>query len=262
MMDSNIEYLKNIILLRFKQLDSDWSGLPIVKNDTLNNFKLISLSVSIPIIWDEKLSPSMTLEKLQSVFWDDIRSNIIREIVKNIYYCKDEQHINLINALDKDASSRRTSEQIGDLIFSYLYHGSSYNPASNLIAGTRVISGYIMESSAYTGDVDRGASPRVNLVYETGKLGQSNVFVDATTSWSEEATFWLFERLEYNIQDVTLYEVYNDPHTIGGRLVVKFKLDTQVISACRVDIIEKMDSKSYRKWISEIRNDKIDKLIN
>src|SRR5581483_4004834 len=139
----------------------------------------------IPMIWDEKLSPTMTLENLQNAFWSDIQSNIIREIVKSIYYCKDEQHINLIDALGRDSKFHRSSEQIGDLIFSYLYHGANFNPASNLIAGVRVTSGYIMEAPQFINEPFNTKTNNIgNLVYLSGRLGQSNVFVDATTSWT------------------------------------------------------------------------------
>lgn len=248
-MNKEIEYVKEGINLRFKHLKFD--GLPLLPNDRLVGHKLMSLSVALNIM-------DGMLDHLVDAIWKDVYTSTLNQIFKEVTQTTNQDYINLITLMD---GSGYPNNKVGMRIFDYLYGGQNFNPSDNLLSNVRITSEYIIDCPQYISDeIDTTRPISISTIYPTGKLGQTKIYVDPYMKWTDYQMY-LFDSIEYDITDTVLFEVVNES-SFTPRLVIKFKVAAKANNPLRIDLIEKKDSDAYRYWLAEIRDDKIDKLIN
>lgn len=246
------EFFKNA----FKKIDID---LPFkrVKSD-ISNYQKYSLSVN--------LSPSMDNEVM---YYNLLRENIIGEI--NQYILKviigdiksngSVNFIDLSNIIDNtnySAMATKSRKIVSEIKMLNL---------PNAITNGRISSDYIMDSPAFNTYPIKPSLDKFNTftkhdsrIKSHGNLfGSIDVYLDTYMKWTDDFIL-SYDDVYYDISDIKIN--IRQEATFSPVLKVEFMIYHDVINPKLTYIVENLTSTTYSKYKAELRNQRIDNLLD
>ena len=234
----NNAFKKIDIDLPFKRLESD-----------ISNYQKYSLSVNLsPSIQSDEVYYNLLREKIVG----EINQYILKVVIGDI---KSNGSVNFIDVLnitnDTDYStmatmSRRIVSEIRNLNL------------SNVITNGRISSDYIMDSSAFNFAPIK--NQKLNTFTEHGNLfGCVDVYIDSYMKWTDDFIL-SYDDVYYDISDIKIN--IRQEATFSPVLKVEFMIYHNVINPKLTYIVENLTSTTYSKYKAELRNQRIDNLLD
>ena len=232
----------------FKKINID---LPFkrVKSD-ISNYQKYSLSVN--------LSPSIM--QSEEVYYNLLREKIVGEINQYILKVvigdiKSNGSVNFINVLnitnDTDYSTMATMSRkiVSEIKMLNL---------PNVITNGRISSDYIVDSSAFNFAPIK--NQKLNTFTEQGNLfGGVDVYIDSYMKWTDDFIL-SYDDVYYDISDIKIN--IRQEATFSPVLKVEFMIYHNIINPKVTYIVENLTSTTYSKYKAELRNQRIDNLLD
>ena len=235
----------------FKSVNID---LPFkrVESDILN-YKKYSLSVN--------LSPSIIMDN-EEMYYNLLRENIIGEINQYILKViigdiKSNGSVNFIdvsNIIDNtnySAMATKSRKIVTEIKMLNL---------PNVITNGRISSDYIMDSTAFNTYPIKPSLDKFNTFTKHGNLfGNIDVYLDSYMKWTDDFIL-SYDDVYYDISDIKIN--IRQEATFSPVLKVEFMIYHNSINPKVTYIIENLTSNSYSKYKAELRNKRIDNLLD
>jgi hypothetical protein len=235
----------------FKSVNID---LPFkrVESDILN-YQKYSLSVN--------LSPSIIMDN-EEMYYNLLRENIIGEINQYILKViigdiKSNGSVNFIdvsNIIDNtnySAMATKSRKIVTEIKMLNL---------PNVITNGRISSDYIMDSTAFNTYPIKPSLDKFNTFTKHGNLfGNIDVYLDSYMKWTDDFIL-SYDDVYYDISDIKIN--IRQEATFSPVLKVEFMIYHNSINPKVTYIIENLTSNSYSKYKAELRNKRIDNLLD
>ena len=232
----------------FKKIDID---LPFKRLESnISNYQKYSLSVN--------LSPSIM--QSEEVYYNLLREKIVGEINQYILKVvigdiKSNGSVNFINVLnitnDTDYSTMATMSRkiVSEIKMLNL---------PNVITNGRISSDYIVDSSAFNFAPIK--NQKLNTFTEQGNLfGGVDVYIDSYMKWTDDFIL-SYDDVYYDISDIKIN--IRQEATFSPVLKVEFMIYHNIINPKVTYIVENLTSTTYSKYKAELRNQRIDNLLD
>ena len=236
----NNAFKKIDIDLPFKRLESD-----------ISNYQKYSLSVN--------LSPSIIMDN-EEMYYNLLREKIVGEINQYILKfvtgdIKSNGGVNFIDVLNiTNDTDYTTMATISRKIVSEIRNLN----LSNVITNGRISSDYIMDSSAFNFAPIK--NQKLNTFTEQGNLfGSIDVYIDSYMKWTDDFIL-SYDDVYYDISDIKIN--IRQEATFSPVLQVEFMIYHNIINPKVTYIVENLTSTTYSKYKAEIRNQRIDNLLD
>jgi hypothetical protein len=232
----NNAFKKIDIDLPFKRLESD-----------ISNYQKYSLSVN--------LSPSIQSDEVYYIrekIVGEINQYILKVVIGDI---KSNGSVNFIDVLNiTNSTDYSTMVDKSRKIVSEI---RSLN-LSNVITNGRISSDYIMDSSAFNFAPIK--NQKLNTFTEQGNLfGGVDVYIDSYMKWTDDFIL-SYDDVYYDISDIKIN--IRQEATFSPVLQVEFMIYHNIINPKVTYIVENLTSTTYSKYKAEIRNQRIDNLLD
>lgn len=232
----NNAFKKIDIDLPFKRLESD-----------ISNYQKYSLSVN--------LSPSIQSDE---VYY--IREKIVGEI--NQYILKvvigDIKHNGYVNFIDILNITNSTDYSTMATMSRKIVSEIKMLNLPNVITNGRISSDYIMDSAAF--NLAPIKIQKLNAFTKQGNLfGSVDVYIDPYMKWDDDFIL-SYDDVYYDISDIKIN--IRQEATFSPVLKVEFMIYHNVINPKLTYIVENLTSTTYSKYKAELRNQRIDNLLD
>ena len=232
----------------FKKIDID---LPFKRLESnISNYQKYSLSVN--------LSPSIM--QSEEVYYNLLRENIVGEVSQYILKVvigdiKSNGSVNFIDVLnitnDTDYSTMATMSRkiVSEIKMLNL---------TNVITNGRISSDYIMDSSVFNFVPIK--NQKMNAFTKQGNLfGSVDVYIDPYMKWTDDFIL-SYDDVCYDISDIKIN--IRQEATFSPVLKVEFMIYHNIINPKVTYIVENLTSTTYSKYKAELRNQRIDNLLD
>jgi hypothetical protein len=232
----NNAFKKIDIDLPFKRLESD-----------ISNYQKYSLSVN--------LSPSIQSDEVYYIrekIVGEINQYILKVVIGDI---KSNGSVNFIDVLNiTNSTDYSTMVDKSRKIVSEI---RSLN-LSNVITNGRISSDYIMDSAAF--NLAPIKIQKLNAFTKQGNLfGSVDVYIDPYMKWDDDFIL-SYDDVYYDISDIKIN--IRQEATFSPVLKVEFMIYHNVINPKLTYIVENLTSTTYSKYKAELRNQRIDNLLD
>lgn len=234
----------------FKNVNID---LPFkrVKSD-ISNYQKYSLYVNLSpsVIDNEEMYYNLLKEKIAG----EITQYALKVIIGDIKSKGSVNFIDALNILDDNSTIFTMSRKIVSEIFNL--------NLPNVITNGRITSDYIVDSSDFNpSSISNG---RLNSTFNTfekyGDLfGSIGVYIDSYMRWTDDFIL-SYDDIYYDVSDIKI-NIKQDPSIIPV-LQVEFMIYHDVINPKLTYIVENLTSNAYSKYKSELRNKRIDNILD
>ena len=232
----------------FKKIDID---LPFKRLESnISNYQKYSLSVN--------LSPSIM--QSEEVYYNLLRENIVGEVSQYILKVvigdiKSNGSVNFIDVLnitnDTDYSTMATMSRkiVSEIKMLNL---------TNVITNGRISSDYIMDSSVFNFVPIK--NQKMDAFTKQGNLfGSVDVYIDPYMKWTDDFIL-SYDDVYYDISDIKIN--IRQEATFSPVLQVEFMIYHNIINPKLTYIVENLTSTTYSKYKAELRNQRIDNLLD
>jgi hypothetical protein len=241
------EFFKNA----FKKINID---LPFkrVESDILN-YQKYNLSVN--------LSPSIIMDN-EVMYYNLLRENIIGEI--NQYILKviigDIKSNGSVNFIDVSNIIDNTNYSTMATISRKIVSEIKMLNLPNVITNGRISSDYIMDSPAFNTYPIKPSLDKFNTFTKHGNLfGNIDVYLDSYMKWTDDFIL-SYDDVYYDISDIKIN--IRQEATFSPVLKVEFMIYHNIINPKVTYIVENLTSNTYSKYKAELRNQRIDNLLD
>jgi len=238
------EFFKN----DFKKIDID---LPFkrVKSD-ISNYQKYSLSVN--------LSPSVM--ESEEMYFDKVKENIVNEV--NQYILKviigDIKSNGSVNFIDVSNIIDNTNYITMTTMMRKIVSEIKMLNLPNVITNGRISSEYIMDSPAF--NLAPIKNQKLNEFTKQGNLfGSIDVYIDSFMKWSDDFIL-SYDDVYYDVSDIKIS--VRQECTFSPVLKVEFIIYHNIINPKLTYIVENLTSDTYSKYKAELRNKRIDNLLD
>jgi hypothetical protein len=238
------------------------NGIHLEINEIFNNIKLsdvLTLDKSINTNFTKYSTyvdmDSDDLSIMRELIEKDISSTISRKLIKELVVSSRNEYFDLtqytynytINELDEKAT---------DDIISYIISSGYKRCILNSMVGS-----YIQDRPIFNFNKINGKGPMYNGadVYHIGSIGPVELYIDPYMRYDDE-TIILFNYLGVNIE-LTNTDIVSEM-TFVPKLLIEFNMAFSFGDSLVFDLISSKHSKSYYKYVTDLRNKKIDNLLN
>jgi len=231
----------------FKKIDID---LPFKRLEShISNYQKYSLSVN--------LSPSIQSDE---VYYNLLREKIVGEI--NQYILKvvigDIKHNGYVNFIDILNITNDTDYSTMATMSRKIVSEIKMLNLPNVITNGRISSDYIMDSSAFNFAPIK--NQKLNTFTEQGNLfGSIDVYIDSYMKWTDDFIL-SYDDVYYDISDIKIN--IRQEATFSPVIQVEFMIYRNIINPKLTYIVENLTSTTYSKYKAEIRNQRIDNLLD
>ena len=238
----------------FKKIDID---LPFKRLESnISNYQKYTLSVNHLIA--ENLSPSIM--QSEEVYYNLLRENIVGEVSQYILKVvigdiKSNGSVNFIDVLnitnDTDYSTMATMSRkiVSEIKMLNL---------TNVITNGRISSDYIMDSSVFNFVPIK--NQKMDAFTKQGNLfGSVDVYIDPYMKWTDDFIL-SYDDVYYDISDIKIN--IRQEATFSPVLQVEFMIYHNIINPKLTYIVENLTSTTYSKYKAELRNQRIDNLLD
>jgi len=234
----NNAFKKIDIDLPFKRLESD-----------ISNYQKYSLSVNLsPSIQSDEVYYNLLREKIVG----EINQYILKVVIGDI---KSNGSVNFIDVLnitnDTDYSTMVTMSRkiVSEIKILNL---------PNVITNGRISSDYIMDSSVFNFAPIK--NQKLNTFTKQGNIfGSIDVYIDPYMKWTDDFIL-SYDNVYYDISDIKIN--IRQEATFSPVLKVEFMIYHNIINPKLTYIVENLTSTTYSKYKAEIRNQRIDNLLD
>ena len=234
----NNAFKKIDIDLPFKRLESD-----------ISNYQKYSLSVNLPpSIQSDEMYYNLLREKIVG----EINQYILKVVIGDI---KSNGSVNFINVLnitnDTDYSTMATMSRkiVSEIKMLNL---------TNVITNGRISSDYIMDSSVFNFVPIK--NQKMDAFTKQGNLfGSVDVYIDPYMKWTDDFIL-SYDDVYYDISDIKIN--IRQEATFSPVLQVEFMIYHNIINPKLTYIVENLTSTTYSKYKAELRNQRIDNLLD
>ena len=232
----------------FKKIDID---LPFNRLESnISNYQKYTLSVN--------LSPSIM--QSEEVYYNLLRENIVGEVSQYVLKVvigdiKSNGGVNFIDILnitnDTDYSTMATMSRkiVSEIKMLNL---------PNVITNGRISSDYIVDSSVFNFAPIK--NQKMNAFTKQGNLfGSVDVYIDPYMKWTDDFIL-SYDDVYYDISDIKIN--IRQEATFSPVLQVEFMIYHNIINPKLTYIVENLTSTTYSKYKAELRNQRIDNLLD
>ena len=232
----------------FKKIDID---LPFNRLESnISNYQKYTLSVN--------LSPSIM--QSEEVYYNLLRENIVGEVSQYVLKVvigdiKSNGGVNFIDILnitnDTDYSTMATMSRkiVSEIKMLNL---------PNVITNGRISSDYIVDSSVFNFAPIK--NQKMNAFTKQGNLfGSVDVYIDPYMKWTDDFIL-SYDDVYYDISDIKIN--IRQEATFSPVLQVEFMIYHNIINPKVTYIVENLTSTTYSKYKAELRNQRIDNLLD
>ena len=234
----------------FKSVNID---LPFKRVEShISNYQKYSLSVN--------LSPSVM--ESEEMYFDKVKENIVNEV--NQYILKviigDIKSNGSVNFID-------VSNIIDDTNYSTMATKSRKVVSEiemlnlpNVITNGRISSDYIMDSPAFNTYPIKPSLDKFNTFTKHGNLfGNIDVYLDSYMKWTDDFIL-SYDDVYYDVSDIKIN--IRQEATFSPVLQVEFMIYHNIVNPKVTYIVENLTSNTYSKYKAELRNQRIDNLLD
>ena len=234
----NNAFKKIDIDLPFKRLESD-----------ISNYQKYSLSVNLsPSIQSDEVYYNLLREKIVG----EINQYILKVVIGDIKSNGCVNFIDLSNIIDNTNYS--TMATMSRKIVSEI----KMLNLPNVITNGRISSDYIMDSAAF--NLAPIKIQKLNAFTKQGNLfGSVDVYIDSYMKWNDDFIL-SYDDVYYDISDIKIN--IRQEATFSPVLQVEFMIYHNIINPKLTYIVENLTSTTYSKYKAEIRNQRIDNLLD
>ena len=235
----NKSFKKIDIDLPFKRLESD-----------ISNYQKYSLSVnlSLSVIDNEEIYYNLLRENIVG----EINQYILKVVIGDIKSNGGVNFIDLSNIIDNTNYS--TMATMSRKIVSEI----KMLNLPNVITNGRISSDYIMDSAAF--NLAPIKIQKLNAFTKQGNLfGSVDVYIDPYMEWTDDFIL-SYDDVYYDISDIKIN--IRQEATFSPVLQVEFMIYHNIINPKLTYIVENLTSTTYSKYKAEIRNQRIDNLLD
>ena len=238
---------QNGIHLETNKMFNDITLSDVITLDKSVNTNFIKLSKSVNMASDDF---SLIREHIEK----DIASTISRKLIKELIVSSRNEYLNLtqytynytINELDEKAT---------DDIISYIISSGYKKCILNQMFATCIQDRAIFNFNTISkSPIYNGAD-----VYHIGSIGPVKLYIDPYMRFDDE-TIILFNDLRVNTELIDTNIVSES--TFTPKLLIEFNIAFSLGESLFCEVLTSKHSKSYYKYISDLRNQKIDDILN
>ena len=232
----------------FKSVNID---LPFkrVESDILN-YQKYSLSVNLSIMDSEE----MYLNLLRENIIGEINQYILKVIIGDIKSNGSVNFIDVSNIIDNtnySAMATKSRKIVSEIKMLNL---------TNVITNGRISSDYIMDSTAFNTYPIRPSLDKFNTFTKHGNLfGNIDVYLDSYMKWNDDFIL-SYDDVYYDVSDIKIN--IRQEATFSPVLKVEFMIYHNIINPKVTYIIENLTSNTCLKYKAELRNQRIDNLLD
>ena len=240
------EFFKNAfkkidIYLPFKRLESH-----------ISNYQKYSLSVN--------LSPSVM--ESEEMYFDKVKENIVNEI--NQYILKviigDIKSNGIVDFIDVSNIIDNTNYSAMVTKSRKIVSEIKMLNLPNVITNGRISSDYIMDSTAFNTYPIKPSLDKFNTFTKHGNLfGNIDVYLDSYMKWNDDFIL-SYDDVYYDVSDIKIN--IRQEATFSPVLKVEFMIYHNIINPKVTYIIENLTSNTCLKYKAELRNQRIDNLLD
>ena len=239
----NKSFKKIDIDLPFKRLESD-----------ISNYQKYSLSVnlSLSVIDNEEIYYNLLREKIVG----EINQYILKVVIGDIKSNGCVNFIDLSNIIDNTNYS--TMATMSRKIVSEI----KMLNLPNVITNGRISSDYIMDSAAF--NLAPIKIQKLNAFTKQGNLfGSVDVYIDPYMEWTDDFIL-SYDDVYYDISDIkiNIRQENRQWAPFSPVLKVEFMIYHNIINPKLTYIVENLTSTTYSKYKAELRNQRIDNLLD
>jgi hypothetical protein len=234
----NNAFKKIDIDLPFKRLESD-----------ISNYQKYSLSVNLPpSIQSDVMYYNLLREKIVGEINQYILKVVIGDIKHN-GYVNFIDILNITNSTDYSTMATMSRKIVSEIKMLNL---------PNVITNGRISSDYIMDSAAF--NLAPIKIQKLNAFTKQGNLfGSVDVYIDPYMKWDDDFIL-SYDDVYYDISDIKIN--IRQEATFSPVLKVEFMIYHNVINPKLTYIVENLTSTTYSKYKAELRNQRIDNLLD
>lgn len=235
----NKSFKKIDIDLPFKRLESD-----------ISNYQKYSLSVnlSLSVIDNEEIYYNLLREKIVG----EINQYILKVVIGDIKSNGGVNFIDLSNIIDNTNYSTMAT------MLRKIVSEIKILNLPNVITNGRISSEYIMDSAAF--NLSPIKIQKLNAFTKQGNLfGSVDVYIDPYMKWNDDFIL-SYDDVYYDISDIKIN--IRQEATFSPVLKVEFMIYHNVINPKLTYIVENLTSTTYSKYKAELRNQRIDNLLD
>jgi hypothetical protein len=238
------EFFKNA----FKKIDIDLPFKRVESN--ISNYQKYSLSVNLSIMDSEE----MYLDLLRENIVNEINQYILKVIIGDIKSNGSVNFIDVSNIIDNTNYSAMTTKSrkiVSEIKMLNL---------PNVITNGRISSDYIMDSTAFNTYPIKPSLDKFNTFTKHGNLfGNIDVYLDSYMKWTDDFIL-SYDDVYYDVSDIKIN--IRQEATFFPVLKVEFMIYHNIINPKLTYIIENLTSNTYSKYKAELRNKRIDNLLD
>jgi hypothetical protein len=245
------EFFKNA----FKKIDIDLPFKRVESN--ISNYQKYSLSVNLsPSVME---SEEMYFDKVKENIVNEINQYILKVIIGDIKSNGSVDFIDVSNIIDNTNYSAMTTKSrkiVSEIKMLNL---------PNVITNGRISSDYIMDSAAF--NLAPIKIQKLNAFTKQGNLfGSVDVYIDPYMKWNDDFIL-SYDDVYYDVSDIkiNIRQEATDFHfhkAFSPVLKVEFMIYHNIINPKLTYIIENLTSNTYSKYKAELRNKRIDNLLD
>jgi hypothetical protein len=232
----------------FKSVNID---LPFkrVESDILN-YQKYSLSVNLSIMDSEE----MYLNLLRENIIGEINQYILKVIIGDIKSNGSVNFIDVSNIIDNtnySAMATKSRKIVSEIKMLNL---------TNVITNGRISSDYIMDSTAFNTYPIKPSLDKFNTFTKHGNIfGNIDVYLDSYMKWNDDFIL-SYDDVYYDVSDIKIN--IRQEATFSPALKVEFMIYHNIINPKVTYIVENLTSNTYSKYKAELRNQRIDNLLD
>jgi hypothetical protein len=240
------EFFKNA----FKKIDID---LPFKRVEShISNYQKYSLSVNLsPSVME---SEEMYFDKVKENIVNEINQYILKVIIGDIKSNGSVNFIDVSNIIDNtnySAMATKSRKIVSEIKMLNL---------PNVITNGRISSDYIMDSTAFNTYPIKPSLDKFNTFTKHGNLfGNIDVYLDSYMKWTDDFIL-SYDDVYYDVSDIKIN--IRQEATFSPVLKVEFMIYHNIINPKLTYIIENLTSNTYSKYKAELRNKRIDNLLD
>ena len=237
----------------FKKIDIDLPFKRVESN--ISNYQKYSLSVNLPP--SDVIFEKMYFDKVKENIVNEINQYILKVIIGDIKSNGSVNFIDVSNIIDDTnystmaTKSRKVVSEIKMLNL------------PNVITNGRISSDYIMDSTAFNTYPIRLELPsldKFNTFTKHGNIfGNIDVYLDSYMKWTDDFIL-SYDDVYYDVSDIKIN--IRQEATFSPVLKVEFMIYHNIINPKVTYIVENLTSNSYSKYKAELRNQRIDNLLD
>jgi len=238
----------------FKKIDID---LPFKRLEShISNYQKYSLSVNLsPSIQSDEVYYNLLREKIVG----EINQYILKVIIGDIKHNGDVNFIDVLNLTDVRLNNQSNYTIMIDKSRKIVSEIKNLN-LPNVITNGRISSDYIIDSPAFNTYPIRPSLDKFNTFTKHGNLfGNIDVYLDSYMKWNDDFIL-SYDDVYYDISDIKIN--IRQEATFSPVLKVEFMIYHNIINPKVTYIIENLTSNTYSKYKAELRNKRIDNLLD